>query len=77
MSLIGLFLLVVGGYTNNSASDAVELISLDPQKYPVPNRFKKLDKFPVKISRGTGALFSPGNTTSTKLGLVQHLCVIF
>jgi hypothetical protein len=51
---------VVGGYIYQ-ATDTVELISLDPKNNPVPDRFKNLNKFPVKIFSGGGACFSHGN----------------
>jgi hypothetical protein len=58
--LLGLFILLVGGNLSNpgSPTDTVEFISLDPKNNPVPDRYKNIKNFPVKIWRGGGVLFS-------------------
>jgi hypothetical protein len=47
---------VVGGKTGVGphGHDSVELISLDPENNPVPERFKKMKKFPFKIPGAYG-----------------------
>jgi hypothetical protein len=57
-----MFLLVIGGYTDNS-TDVAELISLDPKNNPVPARLKNLNKFPTSINSGGGAMLIQGQLT--------------
>jgi hypothetical protein len=55
--------MLIGGYPPNgptSPTDDVDLISLDPAKYPVPAQLKNLRKFPRKMSCGTDALVNSG-----------------
>lgn len=58
---------MVGGYpdtkqTLSRSSETVELVSLDPINYPVPDQFKRLKKFPIELPYKAvgGALFSQG-----------------
>ena len=51
------FLMVIGGYSYSRRSlDDVELLSLDPTAYPVPDCLTQLNPLPVPIRAAGGAL---------------------
>jgi hypothetical protein len=60
-----MFLLIIGGWSGSSNShyptDTVELISINSKSNPVPEQFKNLKKFPIKIRKGCAGILSPGN----------------
>jgi hypothetical protein len=56
----GRFLLVMGGWTHNGLTADVEVISLDPKNYPLPDRLGSLEKMPRKMQHGGGALLTTG-----------------
>jgi hypothetical protein len=66
---------VVGGWTGYVPTDTVEFVLLDLENNPVPDRLKKLKKFPVKICMGGGALFYTSNNLQFNLqfGLVYQV----
>jgi hypothetical protein len=48
--------MAIGALVKNGNTSDVEIISLDPEKHPLPEQFKKLNPFPNNISGGTGGL---------------------
>jgi hypothetical protein len=60
-TVLDLFLLLIGGMKGDGIlSNGVELISLDSINNPVPDKFKALNEFPVKIYEGGAGLSSKG-----------------
>ena len=68
------FLMVIGGYSYSRGSlDDVELLSLDPTTYPVPDCLAQLNPLPVPIRAAAGALDYNGYyVNETYIG--KHKC---
>ena len=49
---LGHFLLTLGGTGTNGCTDTVELLSLEPKEFPVPEHLRTLPAFPKKIDKG-------------------------
>ena len=54
------FLLVIGGYDGTTLAE-VELVTSDPDNYPVPPCLDSLQDFPVELYGASGAVDQAGN----------------
>ena len=59
--IVGYFIMSIGGYDGESLDD-VEITSLDPEKYPVPECLKNLNTLPYPTSGPFGALDYSGKS---------------